>query len=175
MIGRHVERAWLRLLHRRGGIAAVVPALLRVPRTEEMLREYGATIGADTVLHGPLVIHNAELDFANLTIGAGVHLGPLCIIDLAAPVTIGDRATVSMGTTILTHADVGQSSLQTELPRQVAAAELGPDCYLGANVTVLAGCRVGARAIVAAGAVVTSAVPDDARVGGVPAAPLTAS
>lgn len=172
-IGQHLERLRLRVLHRRGGIAAVVPELLRVPRTEAVLRAYGATLGADTVLHGPLVVHNAVHDFGNLTIGANVHLGPLCIVDLAAPVTIGDRATVSMGTTILTHADVGQSALQATLPREQSATELGPDCFIGANATLLAGCHIGARAVVAAGAVVTSPVPDDARVGGVPAVPLT--
>ena len=174
MIGRRLERAWLRLLHRRGGIAAVVPALLRSPRAEAILAEYGAAIGSATVLHGPLVVHNAAHDFGNLTIGDDVHLGPLCLLDLAAPITIGDRATIAMGVTVVTHADVGRSALQASLPRVQAATTLGEDCYVGANATVLAGCHVGARAVVAAGAVVTAPVPDDARVGGVPAVPLTA-
>lgn len=172
MTGRSLERAWLRLLHRRGGIVAVLPALLRSPRAEAILREYGAVIGSETVLHGPLVIHNAAGDLGNLTIGSEVHLGPGCLLDLAAPIAIGDRATVAMGVTILTHADVGRSVLQASMPRRQAATTLGEDCFVGANATVLAGCHIGARAVVAAGAVVTAPVPADGRVGGVPAAPL---
>jgi acetyltransferase-like isoleucine patch superfamily enzyme len=41
--------------------------------------------------------------------------------------------------------------------------------FLGANVTVLPGVRIGARSFVAAGAVVTSDVPPQRLVAGVPA------
>lgn len=46
---------------------------------------------------------------------------------------------------------------------------IGNDVWLGANVIVTAGCRIGNHVIVAAGAVVTKDVPDYAIVGGVPA------
>ena len=42
------------------------------------------------------------------------------------------------------------------------------------GAVVIEGVRVGARALVAAGAVVVADVPDGARVGGVPARPLPA-
>jgi acetyltransferase-like isoleucine patch superfamily enzyme len=44
--------------------------------------------------------------------------------------------------------------------------------FLGANVTVLPGVRVGARSFVAAGSVVTADVPPRTLVAGVPARPV---
>jgi UDP-2-acetamido-3-amino-2,3-dideoxy-glucuronate N-acetyltransferase len=49
------------------------------------------------------------------------------------------------------------------------ATKIGPFASLGANATVIAGCDVGAYALVGAGAVVTHPVPERAQVIGVPA------
>nr|WP_313777814.1 MULTISPECIES: acyltransferase [unclassified Allomuricauda] len=46
---------------------------------------------------------------------------------------------------------------------------IGNDVWLGANVIITAGCRIGNHVVVAAGAVVTKDIPDYAVVGGVPA------
>ncbi|MEL6108316.1 MAG: DapH/DapD/GlmU-related protein [Planctomycetota bacterium] len=43
------------------------------------------------------------------------------------------------------------------------------DVWLGANVTVLKGVRIGARSVIAAGSIVHSDVPSDVLAGGVPA------
>jgi len=51
--------------------------------------------------------------------------------------------------------------------------DIGHDAWLGANATILPGCRrIGIGAIVGAGSVVTADVPDFAIVGGVPARPI---
>lgn len=46
---------------------------------------------------------------------------------------------------------------------------IGDDVWLGGNVTILPGVRIGNNVVVAAGAVVTKDVPDNTLVGGVPA------
>jgi maltose O-acetyltransferase len=130
-------------------------------------------VGDDCVLHGPLVVHNAANDYRNLTIGRNVHVGRLVILDMAERLTIEDDATVSMGVTILTHADVGDRPLADRYPRTAEAARVGTGAWIGANATVLVGCDIGERAVVAAGAVVREPVPGGAIVGGVPAVPLT--
>jgi maltose O-acetyltransferase len=164
-----LHRAWLAGLHRRLGIAAINRRLLLADRCESLLSQFGAAVGEDCVLHGPLVVHNAANDYRNLSIGHNVHIGRLVVLDLAELVTIENDATVSMGVTILTHADVGDRPLAERYPRTAQQTRIGEGAWIGANATVLPGCNVGRRAVVGAGAVVLEPVPTDAVVGGVPA------
>jgi acetyltransferase-like isoleucine patch superfamily enzyme len=168
-----VHGAWLSVLYRRGGIAAINRRLLLAGRCEELLARFGASVGRGCVLHGPLVVHNADPDYGNLSIGDNVHVGPLVVLDLAERLTLENDATVSMGATILTHSDVGERPLSDVYPRNAEPAKIGAGAWIGANATVLVGCEIGERAVVAAGAVVRDPVPAGAVVGGVPAEPLT--
>jgi maltose O-acetyltransferase len=158
--------------YRRGGIAAINRRLLLSGRCEALLAQFGAAVGEGCVLHGPLVMHNAANDYRNLSIGSNVHIGPLVVLDLAESLAIEDDATVSMGSTILTHADVGDRPLAEVYPRRASATRIGAGAWIGANATVLPGCDLGTRSVVGAGAVVLEPVPDEAVVGGVPARPL---
>jgi acetyltransferase-like isoleucine patch superfamily enzyme len=162
----------LRALRRLVGLVVVDRFLLVGGAAAAVLRAFGARVDEPTVLHCPLVVHNAEGGYANLSIGANVHVGKLCLLDLTGPLAIERDCTVSMGTTILTHVDVGSAAAREDLPRAVRATRIGAGAYLGANVTVLAGCDVGAGAVVGAGALVSRPVAAGERVAGVPARPL---
>lgn len=162
--------AQLRCLRWLYGIEAINRDLAtRTQHVSDVLVAFGATIAAPGVVHGPLTIHNANGDYGHLYLGENVHLGRNVLLDLTAPLRIGADATVSMGCTLLTHADIGARPLASEMPRRVGSTTIGEAAYLGANVTVLAGCHIGQRAMVGAGAVVTRPVRDGARVAGVPA------
>jgi acetyltransferase-like isoleucine patch superfamily enzyme len=164
-----LRRLGRRLRYRYGGIEAINGRLLAMHRVDHVLVEFGAVIEPPSVIHGPLVIHNAAGDYGNLRIGANAHIGRLVVLDLAAPLAIEADCTVSMGSTILTHTDIGDRPLAARYPRVVEPARIGAGSYLGANVTVLPGCHIGREAVVGAGAVVTRPVPDGAVVAGVPA------
>jgi maltose O-acetyltransferase len=167
-----VRRLGRRLRFRYGGIESINSRLLLAGRVEHVLAEFGANIGVSVVIHGPLVVHNAARDYTNLTVGDGTHVGRLVTLDLADAIVLEPQATVSMGSTILTHVDVGDRPLARRLPREVMPTRIGHGSYLGANVTVLPGCHVGSEAVVGAGAVVTRAIPDGAVMAGVPARAL---
>jgi len=62
--------------------------------------------------------------------------------------------------------------LQARFPAMAAPVVVETGSFLGANVTVLPGVRVGAESFVAAGSVVTADVPPHTLVGGVPARPI---
>jgi acetyltransferase-like isoleucine patch superfamily enzyme len=165
-------RLSLRLRYRYGGIEAINSRLLVMHRVEDVLRQFGASVEPPSVLHGPLVIHNAAADYRQLRIGANVHIGRLVLLDLAGAIELEPNCTVSMGSTILTHADVGDRPLAARYPRVLKPARIGAGSYLGANVTVLPGCHIGREAVVGAGAVVIDPVPDGVVVAGVPARPV---
>jgi acetyltransferase-like isoleucine patch superfamily enzyme len=165
-----LRRLSLDLRYRYGGIEAINSRLLLMPRVEEALTRFGATVEAPAMLHGPMVIHNAERDYRNLRIGRNVHIGRLVILDLAAPIVIEPDCTVSMGTTILTHMDVGDRPLARRYPRRVEETRIEAGTYIGANVTIFPGCHIGREAVIGAGAVVTRPVAPGAVVAGVPAA-----
>jgi acetyltransferase-like isoleucine patch superfamily enzyme len=171
MAPRLVTLRVLRLLY---GVEAVNRDLAtRTQYVSEILVAFGASVAGPGTLHGPLTIHNANGSYENLRLGPNVHLGRDVLLDLTAPLVIGADATVSMRCTLLTHADIGDRPLATEMPRREAPTTIGDGAYLGANVTVLAGCDIGRCAVVGAGAVVTQPVRDRARVAGVPARELS--
>ena len=49
------------------------------------------------------------------------------------------------------------------------AVTIGDDCWLGGNVVVCPGVKIGNRCIIAAGSVVTRDIPDDSLAAGNPA------
>jgi putative colanic acid biosynthesis acetyltransferase WcaF len=119
-----------------------------------ILRDFGATVGRDVSIHGPIHIVNADGDFRRLRIGDRVHLGTDVLIDLADDVTIDDEATLSMRCNIITHIDVGQGPLNARRPRQQAPVHVGRGAYLGIAATVLHGVTIGAEATIGAHALI---------------------
>ena len=147
----------------RDGIEGIAVELRLTPNAHvEILREFGATVGNDVSIHGPLHIVNAEGDFRRLTIGDRVHLGTDVIIDLADDVVIEDEATLSMRCSVITHIDVGPGPLRERHPREQAPVRIGAGAYLGLGATVLHGVTVGARATIGAHALVDRDVANDA-------------
>lgn len=135
-----------------------------------LLVRTGARVGEGTRIVEGLVIRNAATGFSHLAVGRDCHIGAQVFLDLAAPVNLGDRVTISMRVTVLTHTDVGDS--RCGVPRQLAGVSIEDDAYIGAGATLLAGVTVGAGAVVAAGALVHRDVPARTVVAGVPARPI---
>jgi acetyltransferase-like isoleucine patch superfamily enzyme len=86
----------------------------------------------------------------------------------AGGVTIGDRVMIGSHTAItsVTH-DYSLRTTRDSLIMKPVAIE--DDVWIGAHCTILPGVRIGHGAVVGAGAVVTTDVPPEAIVAGVPA------
>ena len=132
-----------------------------------ILRAEGARIGSRARVLRGMVIHNGESGLANLQIGNDCHVGREVFVDLAGPVRLGDRVTLSMRVMLITHTNVGDS--RCGLPPRSAGVDIGDDVYIGAGATILPGVRIGNAAIVGAGAVVTRDVDPATTVIGIPA------
>jgi acetyltransferase-like isoleucine patch superfamily enzyme len=122
----------------------------------------GARIAADVFLHGPICLsENVSLN-ARVTIDGG-----------SAGVMIGRDSRIASGTSIFAF-DHGMhpDRLVREQPVRSRGIVIGDDVWIGANVSITDGVRIGDHAVVAMGAVVTRDVEPWMIVAGVPAKPI---
>jgi acetyltransferase-like isoleucine patch superfamily enzyme len=138
------------------------------------------TIGANSIIRGELLTfaHGGKIE-----IGSWCYVGESSRIWSGSLVQMGDRVLIAHGVNIfdnLTHPiDPGERHQQIREiftkghPRQLNLDErpvmIGDDAWIGAGAFVMRGVRIGARAIVAAGSVVTKDVAADTVVAGNPA------
>jgi acetyltransferase-like isoleucine patch superfamily enzyme len=111
-----------------------------------------------------------------IIIGDRVFIGAASEFNIRRGVQIGPDCLIASGCKFVDH-DHGTSRRDVPMNQQADGAEapitLEEDVWLGANVIVLKGVRIGRGAIVAAGAVVTKSVPAYEIWGGVPARKLS--
>ncbi len=168
-------------------LVAIVVARLRVARTlvgieavngdlarrtlfvGPILRAFGAEIGESTVIHGPLIVHNAAGSYRNLHVANGAHIGRGVFLDLADRISVGTDAVVSMRAVILTHVNAGERPASRWIPAKHAAVAIERDAFIGANCVLMPGVTIGERGVVGAGAVVTRDVAPAVVAVGVPA------
>ena len=146
--------------------AALFPQL-RAP----WLRLLGARIGPRSILHDVHFFNLYRKGLAGLEVGRECFLGDECLLDLADAVVMEDQVTLAERVVVLTHTNVGFADhpLQAHFPALTAPVVFERGCFVGAQVTVLPGVRIGREAFVAAGAVVTEDVPPGTVAAGVPA------
>ena len=106
-------------------------------------------------------------------IGEGTWIGAFTVIDASGGLSIGKGCDVSCGVHIYTHSTVRRcvSGRQYDaIDRQPVV--VGDHVFIGANAVLMMGVTIGDRAVIAAGAVVTTDVAPATIVGGVPARPV---
>lgn len=108
-----------------------------------------------------------------VNIGEDVEIGYYVLIDNVYPerVTIEDGVTIGGRTTILAH---DESSLYTDSGEEIIKdTRICEKAFVGVHSVILAGVTIGKRAIVGAGSVVNKDVPENTKVAGVPAKPIS--
>ncbi|MDM9629901.1 acyltransferase [Robiginitalea aurantiaca] len=140
------------------------PYALFFPRVRSFLvRSYLRSCGKR-----PRVKSGAEIA-PNSSMGDYSELGTRCMV----------QSNVSIGSNVIMGPDVKIYSRnhkfdRLDIPIQEQGKDyfhtyIGNDVWIGANVVITAGCRIGNHAVLAAGAVVTGDIPEYAVAGGVPA------
>ncbi len=103
----------------------------------------------------------------HMELGENVYFNFNCIVLDVRPVRIGDHTLFGPGVQILTPLH----PLNAELRRQLEYGkliEIGSDVWVGGGAIILPGVRIGSRAIIGAGSVVTRDIPADALAAGNP-------
>ena len=103
----------------------------------------------------------------NIKLGKGVFINEGCCFQDQGGIEIGDNVLIGQQVVIATlNHDLAPDKRANMIP---APVKIGNNVWIGAHATILAGVTIGDNAVVAAGAVVTKAVPANAVVAGVPA------
>jgi maltose O-acetyltransferase len=96
---------------------------------------------------------------SNIRLGERVFLNFNCVVLDVCPVTIGDYSLFGPGVQIYTANHPMEASLRRrqELGKPV---EIGSDVWVGGGAILCPGVKIGARAVIGAGSVVTRDVPE---------------
>lgn len=100
-------------------------------------------------------------------IGKNVFINFNCVFLDWGGITIEDDVLIAPNVSLLTEGhSISPSERQGLIPKPI---HIKRNVWIGANATVLQGVTIGENSIVAAGSVVSSDVPDNVLVGGIPA------
>jgi acetyltransferase-like isoleucine patch superfamily enzyme len=135
------------------------------------LRAFGARVGRGVRVHRCALMNHHD-GLRHLEIGDGVFIGDGVVLDLAGPLRLADRATVSVRAILLTHTDPGAShgnAQAVRYPPTRRGLSIGRDAWIGAGAIILEGADLAPEAVIGAGAVVVQRVTEAGLYGGVPA------
>ena len=172
---RAVSRAGLAvrfnyLISRYDRPTAIMLLVKQAERPLKALIYLGVEVGTEVRIRPGLTVLPGEGHELGLRIGSNVFIGSDVLIDVTAPIDIGDDVTVSAGTQLWTHRNVGTGPLSGRLPPKASGLLVGAGSYLGARATVLESVReIGRECVVAAGAVLRESTPHRTTWAGVPA------
>jgi len=105
--------------------------------------------------------------------GSNIHLGERvffnfnCIVLDVCPVRIGDFTSFGPGVQVLTPLHPFYATLRRRLEFG-KPVEIGSDVWVGAGALILPGVRIGSRAVIGAGSVVTRDIPEGVLAAGNP-------
>lgn len=134
-----------------------------------LLRLAGFRIGRGTCFNGvPRIVGNGPIE-QRLSIGSGCWFNFGCSFELGAAIEIHDRVTFGPETMILTTTHVLGPPEHRCAERLLQPVVIENGVWIGARCTILPGVRIGAGAVVAAGALVNRDVAPNTLVAGVPA------
>ena len=134
----------------------------------------GVEIGANTyVMHGAILhVYNfRQIPHSGIQIGCDSLIGEYSVIRGQGGVSIGNRVYTSPMTQLIAVNHVFDDPQRPFTEQGITAQGIvvEDDVWLGSNVVVTDGVRIGQGAVIAAGAVVTKDVPPHTVAGGVPA------
>lgn len=134
-------------------------------RRQTLLESLFATGGGEAVVEPPF-----RCDYGyNVTVGAEFFANFGCVFLDVTPIRFGDRCLLGPGVHVYTPTHPIDPDERATGRERGEPVTVGNDVWIGGHAVVTPGVAIGDGAVVAAGSVVTSDVPDRVVVGGNPA------
>lgn len=110
---------------------------------------------------------------STMELGEGIYIGKRNIISAVKSVKIGAHTMTAHQVTVIdSNHEFSSSILIKDQGPRSSPIEIGPDCWLGANSSVLAGVSLGAKTVVGAHCLVNKSFAGHSVIGGLPAAEI---
>lgn len=133
-----------------------------------LLRYNKAKIGNNTKIDSPLILHYYNKDLSKLHIGNNCNISKNCFLDLSEKITIEDNCTLAMNVTIVTHIDIGKSYPKKNMKNDKNQVIISEGSYVGANVLILKGVKVGKKSFIGAMSLINQNTPTNSFIIGIP-------
>lgn len=149
------------------GAHSVLAPPIRLEGEERIAIGHGVDVGPNSWLH----VEGDEKSVA-IVIGDGASIGAHSTLSAVHSVRIGRRVLTARNIYVSDHTHEFSDPLQPIKDQgltRVAAVEIADGAWLGENVVVCPGVRIGRGAVIGANSVVTTDVPDGAVAVGAPA------
>ena len=138
---------------------------------ERLLHGWFGRLAREAALYHPVIFGPPE----RVTIGKGANVQNALFNVSSGTIRVERDAFFGHGVSLLTGThdlEVTGADRKHAIPREGRDIVVGEGAWIASNATILGPCRIGAHAVVAAGALVKDDVPDHTVVAGVPARPV---
>ncbi len=149
-------------------IIETIEKIIRAVLTYIRVFYYRIRLGKGITVGGPIKVFGNR---RNIILKGRVGVNSFCVLGARddGKIIIGDNVSISPGSVVISYG-LDTAVLDSKRPHKSSGDIILEDnVWICSNATVTGGVRIGKNSVVAAGAVVSSDVPDNCVVAGVPA------
>jgi acetyltransferase-like isoleucine patch superfamily enzyme len=114
-------------------------------------------------------IYNSAVVYGDVNVGGNTWIGPYVLLDGSGGLTIGSTCSISSGVHVYTHDTIAWALSGGKESYRYQPVSIGDCCYIGSQVVIAAGVKIGRECVISANSFVKEDVGDRTVVGGVPA------
>ena len=113
-------------------------------------------------------VYDNVVVIGNVNVGKNTWIGPNVILDGSGNLRIGSNCSISAGTQIYTHDTIQWAISGGKAPYEYAQTVIEDNCYIGPNVVIQKGVRIGTGSIVGTNSFVNKDIPPHSKAYGTP-------
>lgn len=113
--------------------------------------------------------YDSALIIGDVVVGQNTWIGPFTILDGSGGLSIGSFCSISAGVQIYSHDTVKWAITGGRAEYEYENVEIDDNCYIGPNVVISKGIKLGKGTVVGANSFVRDSFPPGSRIAGNPA------